>query len=1264
MRILALRGENLASLTREFAIDFTQGSLGAAGLFAITGNTGAGKSSLLDAICLALYDQMARLVANRKFQAEIGREEDPDRLKANDVRQILSRGKASGYAEVDFVATDGLVWRARWQVRRARLRADGKYQKQERQLECLSNRELHSGTKRDVQERIDQLVGLSWEQFRRAVILPQGDFAAFLKAGVDERSALLERMTGTELYSRLSVAAYERGKAERQKLDWLTEQKAALGIPDPDERQTLQQEYAAGQQQLTACRQQLELARQVGEARQQAHELDRARHDAVQAVQEQEAAWLAAQEDRQQLQMIDRVQVARPLFDELKRTQLELVELDQTIQAQQQKQDEAISTVQYWQQQRTLCEQRKQQLDAEIQRSMPELTEARELDGLLQEKDRQQKNAQAALLAAQHERSSLLQSWQQGELQQQQRARQRQDLAQWLERNASIGRVAQKWQPLFNTLKETWQDYRRQRQGQLELQALRHQLVDKQQLREQLDREWRLAREAHVAAAEQLARLETERGPDELQDRQQALQQARLWVERSRQMGVLAEQAAQLVQHRQALLQDEQHGRTRLASLESQAQELATEHMRVREQLELSAHELGQAQARQHLQEYRQQLQHGEACPLCGSPDHPWAGQPADADSVLQRLLSQQHFLQALAEQRQQALLEVRLQAQQWRERLHQQEQQLEMARGQLAQWADQWAALQAGLDDRLPAWPAQPEDWLPVLAGLVRGQHLAQQHWQQKNAEWEQWRQWQQEQQQRRQESAELQQIAMAAERHQQDLHVQLTEMQTRLQALEQQLGHLDERLQLNANQLDQQLTADEWRGWLRRPDAERVLQAWQQDCEQYLQYQELWQQLDQQYQQAQPEQASRQARVEAAERQGLQWQQSLGGLQSEIAALGERRQHCLSGRPVAMVEADWQQRREQAQQALTQAERQCQHLAEQQSASGATLASLRERQQQVTAQRREVLRDWLRHIQQLGVAEYELQQWLSHPLSWVQQERERLQHLSDSLNQVRTRLTERDTAAEQLHRRLAQLQSSLPEAAQADEAGYATWLTTRQAELAELEQVQMQRQSRLLQAESLLSRLGELETEWQQQQAVSARWESLAELIGSASGAKFRTFAQSLTLERLLLVANTHLDELAARYQLQRVPGTDLALQVLDRDMGDEIRGVESLSGGESFLVSLALALGLASLSGQETQVDSLFIDEGFGTLDPESLDTAIACLDSLQASGRQIGVISHVPALVERIGVQVRVEALGGGESRVIVPDDYHSHPESVR
>jgi exonuclease SbcC len=162
------------------------------------------------------------------------------------------------------------------------------------------------------------------------------------------------------------------------------------------------------------------------------------------------------------------------------------------------------------------------------------------------------------------------------------------------------------------------------------------------------------------------------------------------------------------------------------------------------------------------------------------------------------------------------------------------------------------------------------------------------------------------------------------------------------------------------------------------------------------------------------------------------------------------------------------------------------------------------------------------------------------------------------------------------------------------------------------------------------------------------------LGEVIGSHDGKLFRSFAQSLTLDGLLAVANSHLEELAPRYQLERVPKHDLELQVIDRDLGDEIRSVQSLSGGESFLVSLALALGLSSMSAHDVRVRTLLIDEGFGTLDPATLDSALAVLDALQATGRQVGVISHVPALVERVGAHIRVSPKGGGRSEVVVAE----------
>jgi exonuclease SbcC len=157
--------------------------------------------------------------------------------------------------------------------------------------------------------------------------------------------------------------------------------------------------------------------------------------------------------------------------------------------------------------------------------------------------------------------------------------------------------------------------------------------------------------------------------------------------------------------------------------------------------------------------------------------------------------------------------------------------------------------------------------------------------------------------------------------------------------------------------------------------------------------------------------------------------------------------------------------------------------------------------------------------------------------------------------------------------------------------------------------------------------------------------------ELIGAADGKKFRNYAQQLTLDILLGYANAHLKDLARRYRLERVPSS-LALMVIDQDMGDEQRSVHSLSGGESFLVSLALALGLASLSSHRVRVESLFIDEGFGSLDADTLRVAMDALDSLQAMGRKVGVISHVEEMTERIATRIHVRRLPGGQSRVEV------------
>ncbi|MBS1538581.1 MAG: AAA family ATPase [Bacteroidetes bacterium] len=167
--------------------------------------------------------------------------------------------------------------------------------------------------------------------------------------------------------------------------------------------------------------------------------------------------------------------------------------------------------------------------------------------------------------------------------------------------------------------------------------------------------------------------------------------------------------------------------------------------------------------------------------------------------------------------------------------------------------------------------------------------------------------------------------------------------------------------------------------------------------------------------------------------------------------------------------------------------------------------------------------------------------------------------------------------------------------------------------------------------------------------------RWYLLNDLIGQADGAKFSKFAQGLTLKRLVYLANIRLQKLNDRYKIAHKNNDKfLELEIIDTHQADAVRPVESLSGGESFLVSLALALGLSDLASRRTKIDSLFIDEGFGTLDSETLEMVISTLETLHSSGKIIGIISHVEALKERITTQIQVKKVGAGRSKfTIIP-----------
>lgn len=218
MKILAIRGRNLASLEGEFEIDFTVEPLLSAGIFAISGPTGAGKSTLLDAMCLALFARTPRTDQAKENNVKL-QDVNNEQLSQSDPRFLLRRGTVSGYAEVDFVALDGHRYRARWSVARARDKENGRLQSPRLTLFNLDREEEQQGTRSELQARIVELIGLTFEQFTRSVLLAQNDFSTFLKADQGEKASLLEKLTGTELYSAISRRIFDRNTRAKEALD-------------------------------------------------------------------------------------------------------------------------------------------------------------------------------------------------------------------------------------------------------------------------------------------------------------------------------------------------------------------------------------------------------------------------------------------------------------------------------------------------------------------------------------------------------------------------------------------------------------------------------------------------------------------------------------------------------------------------------------------------------------------------------------------------------------------------------------------------------------------------------------------------------------------------------------------------------------------------------------------------------------------------------------------------------------------------------------
>ena len=1220
MKILRLTLSNLNSLQGPNAIDFTTPPLANSGLFAITGPTGAGKSTLLDAITLALYGRAARY----------GNVPNPD--------AVMSRHTGECSAEVEFSCAAG-TFRSVWQLQRARKKPDGKLQQAKRRIIALPAETIIAESIKDADAKILALTGLDYDRFLRSVLLAQGDFAAFLKAGPKERTDLLQQVTGTGIYQDISQAAFRRSADAQQAHAALLRDHASVPVLAPDERSRHEGALAAHTQrvsELTALLQ--DLTKRIGEAQRwleiekgtRQWDVDQTNHAnacreaapslAPLQLHEKAAHFIA---DLTSLDRLDADQAKDGLA--LRALEASLPDLARRLHVAEtgaQQAQTALTTD-----------------DNRVAGLRVLWTEVTELDKLLaaaREALRQltaqhagfEKNAATLTTSLQREQSALNTA-----------AQAHATAVAWVTAHATDANLAGKLPEIQATAARWTASDTATAKAQADL-AQRQKEVARLQtsvrtfaatlLPLQGDLETKAngvaaANRALDAASEQRSLTEIESLRDQARDRRLALEKISTDAKRLR--SSLSDQAER---QKQAAL-------TATALIRSAA-DLTNLQQRREEATKLLVAQrtaLAFAERIQSLEEHRTALQADAPCPLCGSAHHPYAvpgGQPsAEVGGARQNVAQAEATLKnaqddfTTGDKRHAVLVgdHTRLTA-------------------ETAKFTSDFAAL-------LVAWniAATPHN----LADQFENEALLTAHFSAAHID----------------ETRRNTQVASvrAAELELQKTKLAQQTAQTELDRVQNEIG---KQTALTA-QANEQLPA---------------LEATVTGHHQITQTQQAtFVQLVSVFGAVGTDLSASPAVLETLKNRAATFARKqtevgklaadLGIHQSKCEALTQQRATAAAAVTDSHGNVTRTQSDVKAQEAVRVEKFGDRAVADAHRDAEATLKRLRD-----TADTTRVDTDRLREQHTAAM-----------------RERNRLN------TDLTTRTTERQTRA-------AQLAIAALAAGFADEAAVRSALlsqVTAEAHTALRDRLQTQRialeteaaglaKQRALLPESagqdapnvaalqtehgardaertmLLSAVGEVrallsgDTEQRARQAgftaqIEAahrdyvRWDKLRALIGSADGSLFARFAQGLTLERLTILANRHLVQLNPRYSIRRAAdgeAGDLELEIVDHYQADAARPMRSLSGGESFLVSLALALGLSELASGRTSIESLFIDEGFGSLDADTLEIAMSALENLQAGGKTIGVISHVPAMQERIPAQINVTKEAGGCSRV--------------
>ncbi len=1255
MKILAVRGTNLASIPT-FEINLADGPLSQTRIFAITGPTGAGKSTVLDAICLALYDRTPRLLGARDTQT---RELE---IPGSDPRSIMRRGTVEAQAQVDFASRSGHPFRATWEVWRARKRTDGRIQNQRMRLECLrTGTELSGDTKTQTLELIRKEIGLSFDEFRRAILLAQGDFAAFVDAKPDERAALLEAMTGTELYAQISEAAFLRAKTERESLETLEIREHALDVLDPEAQAKLEAEKAA----LTDTKKKLHGELEANRKAVFWHDKRRLLQDELQKAVAEERACLEAWQDLQKIRTeldlgleAQKMRAAAEAETEAKETCQRLAQQEQALEGQVRQQKE---TNQRAQQEMKKAKKALEALQQEQHHLAPDIERAKSLDLEIENAAKALKKAEEDEQRCQKRHQQLTKKGEQLLHTHQTLEAQVMRLSQEQVRQEGTRPLAEQWPRWQEALRRSTALDAKRIYAQKKADSLRADQRKNDKHRQALEADFKTVDAQGTRMAGEIKQLQNalddarrQAGPQELRHALACLERARSTIDRMLDLSAEARRLenteADCKKRRKLEVKMGHQARRELSAAEEQRHKLQTH-------LDAFGPQFRIDRLQEELIQHRDKLLGPEKpCPLCGSQQH-------ELDQAATSTVKSITRAEPRLEKQQRKLIEYDRQIASLRESVRGYERGATMMHRAQAQtiqrlfrtlaewntlreqiqllWVDSPLLAQkdiATLGCHFPKDPglvADPKDMKEAKARLARASKTIQDQalaseavdgaLAQKRAALDPIREKAAkltETMERTQEKATQLEIAIAA----QDLESKSAEKQQ-----EHALRNLDTVLE----------PWPDWRALLQSGALNETLH----------QAVRAWTTLNQEKKHAEARLQESMTELKLAKPECVRAENDREQAQATRKAVGQEhtrlvqvRAALLGGRSVEDITKDLRHKMEQ-QKALTEslaevqsreAQSLCELVAQRQSNTRATQAANARRARCIARTTHELEDTQIQDRTQLHAL-------LERGAPWFETQRSVVQNTRSALERARATAQDRKDRLEQHHTSGAPGQ----DAKQSCQALHTNekWLTRTIAKIAQLDEKlranAMRREKR-----------AKLEPQIAAQKAMVALSSELNTLIGARDGKKFRTFAQSLTLDALLEQANNHLNELRPRYKLERVLSHDMELQVLDRDMGNEVRSLSTLSGGERFLVSLALALGLSSLSSSNIRIESLFIDEGFGSLDPHSLELAIAALDQLQAGGRTVGLISHVPELAERIGYQIRVEPIKPGKSQVHV------------